>query len=414
MVDRALGKEREKGDSQRIRSWRVKYRGNSKDKEIAANQLPSPQEGLQLSYDHPLSGTSSASSSTVTLPGSGVLPFKRSNSAQSISSLALSKPINPLLSRRWSTSSGSQQMLTDQSGDLQNSLERTQSHQPSKSGDTGRPSTGSFSKMSLSSMMGGLSALSLSRGGGDDKERGRSEKKDKDKDKDKRSARSSSFSGVQEDRDGSAGRARSQSPFRIRRRRRDVSPQIEALTQSDAESDVEGPRIRPRNAFSVSSVSDDEYGDESPDEDDDSEEESWSDGDHFDPITQSNTTRNALIPPDTIEQHDPPEVDPLGEGVNVVVPPEPYFPSTLNSTGGRNPRRRRSMRPQEALPLDTSRPVFQRDRCTITLTHGEPQRISEEAARRPKRYVLASDLSVESRYALEWGIGTVLRDGDEM
>lgn len=404
MSDRVL--EKEKGEPQRKRNWRAKYRGNAKDKETA---LPSPQEGLQLSYDHPLSGASSASSSTVTLPGTG-LPFRRSNSGQSISSLVSSKPINPLLSRRWSTSSGSQQVLTEQSGDSQNLLERTQSHQLSKNSD--RPTTGSFSKMSLSSMMGGLSGLSLSRGGGDDKERGRSEKNDKEKDK--RSARSSSFSGTQDDRDSSVGRARSQSPFRIRRRRRDVSPQIEALTQSDAESDAEGPRIRPRNAFSVSNVSDDEYGDESQDEEDESDEEEWSDGDHFDSITESNTTRNALIPSDLIEQHDVLEVDPLGEGVNVVVPPEPYFPSTLNNTGGRNPRRRRSLRPQEVLPLDTSRPVFQRDRCTITLTHGDPQQTVDETGRRPKRYVLASDLSVESRYALEWGVGTVLRDGDEM
>ena len=34
--------------------------------------------------------------------------------------------------------------------------------------------------------------------------------------------------------------------------------------------------------------------------------------------------------------------------------------------------------------------------------------------RKKRRYVVASDLSEESRYAVEWGIGTVLRDGDEM
>ncbi|PAV16907.1 adenine nucleotide alpha hydrolase [Pyrrhoderma noxium] len=34
--------------------------------------------------------------------------------------------------------------------------------------------------------------------------------------------------------------------------------------------------------------------------------------------------------------------------------------------------------------------------------------------RRPRKYVVATDLSPESNYALEWGIGTVLRDGDEM
>ena len=37
-----------------------------------------------------------------------------------------------------------------------------------------------------------------------------------------------------------------------------------------------------------------------------------------------------------------------------------------------------------------------------------------EDERRKRMYVIASDLSEESRYAVEWGIGTVLRDGDEM
>lgn len=46
----------------------------------------------------------------------------------------------------------------------------------------------------------------------------------------------------------------------------------------------------------------------------------------------------------------------------------------------------------------------------IMLTNGNP----DAAEREGRRYVVASDLSEESRYAVEWGIGTVLRDGDEM
>ncbi|KAH7928791.1 adenine nucleotide alpha hydrolases-like protein [Leucogyrophana mollusca] len=108
--------------------------------------------------------------------------------------------------------------------------------------------------------------------------------------------------------------------------------------------------------------------------------------------------------------------DPLGEGVNVVVPPEPYFPSTLNRSsfssmrGKRGAPKRKKSRTHETLPLDTSRPIFQRDRCTITVTQGEPN----ASGRRKRTYVVASDLSEESRYAVEWGIGTVLRDGDDM
>jgi hypothetical protein len=67
----------------------------------------------------------------------------------------------------------------------------------------------------------------------------------------------------------------------------------------------------------------------------------------------------------------------------------------------------------EQLSYATSRPLFQRDRCTIKVTHGNPAQ-AQQSGRRPKKYMLASDLSDESRYALEWGIGTVLRDGDEM
>ncbi|EED85989.1 predicted protein [Postia placenta Mad-698-R] len=281
-----------------------------------------------------------------------------------------------------------------------------------------RPTSGSFSRRSLSSVMGGLSSLSLrsgagngGSGAGDEKERGRSKDKSKP-DRPGAGVRSSSFAGTSGDaQDAAGGRTRSQSPFRLRRARmRDPSPAVEALSVSDAESDSEAPRIRPRNAFSLSATSDDESGEET--EDDEGSEESWSDDDQFDQVTERNTERNALIPADLADQDVVDVPDPLGEGVNVVVPPEPYFPSTLNHSA-HNTRRRKSTRP-DPLPLDTSRPIFQRDRCTITLIHGDPGGMLEETGRRSRRYVLASDLSDESRYALEWGIGTVLRDGDEM
>jgi hypothetical protein len=197
------------------------------------------------------------------------------------------------------------------------------------------------------------------------------------------------------------------SPFHFRRTRtRDPSPNVGALAQSDAESDTESTR---RSAY----ASDDEsQGDGDSDNGSDSEEE-LPGNDQFDPLTEANTEANAIVNADVAEP-DPLEIpDPLGEGVNVVVPPEPYFPSTLNQTSPRNPRRRKSTRP-EPLPLHTGRPVFQRDRCTISLTQGDPEQKLSESGRRPRRYVIASDLSDESRYAVEWGIGTVLRDGDEM
>jgi len=256
--------------------------------------------------------------------------------------------------------------------------------------------------------MGGLSSLSLTRTSTEDN-RGRSNAKSETG---QRARSSSNTSRASQDVSTSMLRSRSTSPFHFRRSRaRDPSPSVSALAQSDVESDTESTRGRPR---SVSYVSDDEsQGDGDSENGSDSEDE-WPNNDQFDPETEANTEQNALVAAE-VPEPDPLEIsDPLGEGVNVVVPPEPYFPTTLNHTSSRNnPRRRKSTRP-DPLPLVTGRPVFQRDRCTITLTQGDPPRALRASGRRPRRYVIASDLSDESRYAVEWGIGTVLRDGDEM
>ncbi|KAG6875421.1 hypothetical protein C0992_003934 [Termitomyces sp. T32_za158] len=210
------------------------------------------------------------------------------------------------------------------------------------------------------------------------------------------------------DRSRSRVRARSISPFAFRRRRPDPSPPPSAVHYSDAESDVDSSSIRPRSTAYDSG--DDILPDDT--EDDDSDDDGF-----FDDLTERNTEQNALIVPPAplaVQIAEDAEPDPLGEGVNVVVPPEPYFPSTLNHAGRmkRNPRRRKSARHHEPLLYETSRPVFQRDRCTITITQGDP--VARLANRKKRRYIVASDLSEESRYAVEWAIGTVLRDGDSL
>lgn len=391
-------------------SWRSVYGGgNSKDKEKdqVASTLTSPQEGVELvSY-----ATRSLSSSAASLPSSTSpqqpphVPTSRTNSISENSSPASSRPTTPLFNR-WSSSN----VLTKQQADS-NYLERTVSRADSTKAEV-PPSTprssGSFGRMSFSSMMGGLSSLALSRTSTDDG-RGRSQSKAKGENG-QRARSSSNASRAGQDVSTSVLRSRSTSPFHFRRSRtRDSSPNVGALAQSDAESDTESTRGRPRNAY----ISDDEsQGDADSYNGSDSDEE-WPDNDQFDPVTEANTEQNALVATEATEP-DPLEIyDPLGEGVNVVVPPEPYFPTTLNHTSARNPRRRKSTRP-EPLPLVTGRPVFQRDRCTIALTQGNPPRVLRESGRRPRRYVVASDLSDESRYAVEWGIGTVLRHGDEM
>lgn len=351
------------------------------------------------------------------------MPFARSNSTSALTTsyaAAYNADRPPLSSRRSSTNSlmSKQQLDEEASKIILSALERSTSSAPLELSvqnvQPSRSSASSFSRKSLSSMIPGLSSLSLSRSiASEEKERGRPRTQDGER---PRSSSVASSKSVDDTDSGAARRTRSTSPFlRKKRRARDHSPSVEALkSQSDVESDFEDlssrSTIRPRNAFSQSALSDDDSGEDVADEDD--SEESWSDNDQFDSITEQNTEQNAYIPAaapdvDALDAHDP-----LGEGVNIVVPPEPYFPTTLN-TRRNNPRRKKSTR-HVSLPLVTSRPVFARDRCTITLTQGDPEHALELNGRRSRKYIVGSDLSEESRYAVEWGIGTVLRDGDEM
>ncbi|KAG9103866.1 hypothetical protein FRC06_007395 [Ceratobasidium sp. 370] len=156
--------------------------------------------------------------------------------------------------------------------------------------------------------------------------------------------------------------------------------------------------------------------------------DSWASGDiQFDDQTQLNTALNGTaLQASELEnaQHDETlefDSDPLGEGVNVVRPEAPVFestymsrPGTAGTSGGNgdatSSRTKKKGTRHEPLELVTSRPHFATNRCTMSLTQGKP----DESGREGRRYVVASDLSEESRYAVEWGIGTVLRDGDEM
>lgn len=280
------------------------------------------------------------------------------------------------------------------------------------------PSRGSsFSRRSFGSMMG-LSSLSLTRTITREYSADKSNADDeKDKEKDSRGRsllrgirmRSSSQAPDTKDNDPPA-RARSQSPFFFRRSRNSESspaPQSVPLAQSDVDlSDASTVNYR-----STSFTDDLESETDAETEDEDKSDEIC-----FDTVTERNTEQNAQVVPDMNGIPDVEEPDPLGEGVNVVVPHEPYFPSTLNPTEGtsrnkRGAKRRKSLK-HEPLPLHTSRLLFERDRCTTTLTQGEPQ--GKLDGRNGRRYMVASDLGEESRYALEWGIGTVLRDGDEL
>ncbi|KAF8964219.1 hypothetical protein BDZ97DRAFT_1904526 [Flammula alnicola] len=378
--------------------------------------LPAPPEGRELILsESPFSPPPSAST---------IL-------ASPTPSSSISRPSTP---KRWSsnfllTSSpkATPQALDNQASQLiLNALERTNSQQQSqgsiKSPNDSTKNGGSFGK-SFSSMMGGLSSLARTdtRGGSttvEDKDRGRSMLKMK------RIKSLSQAPGEERDTSPSTSRARSQSPFTLRRfRTRELSPTPEPVRMSQSDTELSDTAATASSILPRSTAFTD---DDSPDEglvtDAETDEESPDEEDGFDPITERNTERNALVSPLATDGAGAvPEIedaDPVGEGVNVVIAPEPYFPSSLNALGSgargnkRNPRRRKSVKTHEPLPFNTSRPIFQRDRCTITITQGDPEATLGE--RRKRRYVVASDLSEESRYAVEWGIGTVLRDGDEM
>ncbi|PKI84334.1 hypothetical protein MVES1_001533 [Malassezia vespertilionis] len=62
--------------------------------------------------------------------------------------------------------------------------------------------------------------------------------------------------------------------------------------------------------------------------------------------------------------------------------------------------------------LSTIGPTFERNRCTVTMIYGDYYYCAKHAKRR-KRYVIASDGSEGSQYAINWAMGAVLRDGDE-
>lgn len=380
--------------------------------------LPSPRENSKHpSYD-----------SHARAPASGV--SSRPSTPRRLSTASLSQLLSFQSTSRASISNGTQQVYQSPSASNDSSAQLAEPV-PARSEMTARMS-GSFGKMALNSMIGGFTSLSLSRTSANNDE------KDKDKESRGRRPRSSSFGfptaskDKEKEKDTASAkepsRTRSQSPFAIRRfrsrdreRDRDQSPAPLPLEESDSESIISrrSVGVRPRNAF----TDDADSGSEIAAEDTEDEEDDWSDdGAMLDFLTERNTEQNAQIAVGIGEADGDGDVDaamdpdPLGEGVNVVVPPEPYFPSTLNRSsfgsvrGRRGVPKRRKSKNQEFLPLSTSRPLFQRDRCTITVTQGHP----ESSGRRKRTYVVASDLSDESKYAIEWGIGTVLRDGDEL
>lgn len=87
-------------------------------------------------------------------------------------------------------------------------------------------------------------------------------------------------------------------------------------------------------------------------------------------------------------------------------------PSTSDSEELNDIRRAQKLNINSS-PIDSSIP----HRVIQTIIRGDfaqMQREAEEGTRRLRTYLVATDLSEEAAYALEWTIGTVLRDGDTL
>ncbi|GAA5822014.1 hypothetical protein JCM11251_004825 [Rhodosporidiobolus azoricus] len=233
--------------------------------------------------------------------------------------------------------------------------------------------------------------------------------------------------------------------------RRDPSAEGMRGDDTDGESEYEGrnmPQVCPSNAFESDDEDSDEGGSEagsvgtagSRDDEFEFDDEDFEIDEEVERNTEANASANT--PYDFLKSEGMtadgltivypgegpnllPPVDPLRSTptpARAAVPPSsstapPANAARANPRTGLLPRRKstRSGSIGPKLELNTGRPVFEKNRCTVTLTHGDPDRIIRESNGRKKlrKYLVASDLSEESLYAIQWAIGTVIREGDE-
>ena len=188
-------------------------------------------------------------------------------------------------------------------------------------------------------------------------------------------------------------------------------PLREPSVVSETES-LESSSLRPKfNAFEQDEdeVSDEEYFDNDSAS---NISETYSDFDDdfwdYDHELYLNTEANSQFIVKEPLYNPPDDCQLIDEGPNITKPTnddDEYY--RLYKTHKRKP----SLNPLE---LTVHSPKFERNRCTITIVQGNPDQALNNHGRNRKRYILASDLSHESKYAVEWAIGTVLRDGDEL
>ncbi|KAG0146643.1 hypothetical protein CROQUDRAFT_44124 [Cronartium quercuum f. sp. fusiforme G11] len=200
-----------------------------------------------------------------------------------------------------------------------------------------------------------------------------------------------------------------------------------AWSKTDESDGEEIADVRPGTAFDQESDSDSETSgtDQSSNEDKDEEDESAiEENDRIRANTNANAS--ALKPIDYLQQSSQP-IPFIDQAPNLTAPPlPPAFVSAdlprvnqkkkhsiiSNKTPSLRRKKSQHQSPAAQLPLTVSRPIYEKNRCTITIEHGD-RAAALATAERTRFYLVASDMSEESKYAIEWTIGTVLRQGDE-
>ncbi|EGG03023.1 uncharacterized protein MELLADRAFT_90541 [Melampsora larici-populina 98AG31] len=216
--------------------------------------------------------------------------------------------------------------------------------------------------------------------------------------------------------------------------------------ESDGESMAD---VVPENAFNQASESDEDSSgsdrssrsssssdnEEEEDEDEEDDENTLRTSIDLQTIlANTNANASSMTPTDYLQHSDQP-IPFIDQAPNLTIPPPPpisfasstdhrrrqqHISNTRSKLESRKPStisRSSTMRRKKSthllpLPLNVSRPSYEKNRCTVTIEHGN-QTEASIGSERTRFYLVACDLSEESKYAIEWTIGTVLRQGDE-
>lgn len=205
------------------------------------------------------------------------------------------------------------------------------------------------------------------------------------------------------------------------------------MYESDGESIAD---ITPGNAFDQDSPSDEDSSESVDSTDLDDEDDDTLDHASHQTILANTTANASLITPSAYLQQSHQPVPFIDQAPNLTVPPPAPISfaspdarrkkttgtqtnverkASLMSKSTSLRRKKSNHAPGAHLPLPhtVTRPIYEKNRCTINIEQGN---WAEEVdkAERTRFYLVACDMSAESMYAIEWCIGTLLRNFDQV